>query len=173
MWEYEHSIETGSVCDERRGESIMSEPRYWVGVVSREHVQGGVRGSFAQLCHGKERPLRRMRHGDWLIYYSPRTQREGGAPVQAFTAIGRVEDDRVYAYAMSESVVPYRRGVRYLPCREAPIVPLLDRLTFITNKQRWGYPFRTGHFEISKDDFVVIAAAMGVDHWAISEPASA
>ena len=66
---------------------------YWIGVVSRAHVQGGVAGGFAQLCHGKERPLRRMRTGDWLIYYSPRTEREGGAPIQSFTAIGRVAAD--------------------------------------------------------------------------------
>jgi len=105
--------------------------RFWIGVVSRAHVQGGVAGSFAQLCHGKERPLRRMRIGDWLIYYSPRTEREGGTPTRAFTAIGRVVGEDVYPFAMSEAFVPLRRDVRYLPCREASIAPLLGRLSFI------------------------------------------
>ncbi|WP_275249374.1 hypothetical protein [Vandammella animalimorsus] len=32
--------------------------KYWLGVVSREHVQRGVAGDFCQLCHGKAAPLR-------------------------------------------------------------------------------------------------------------------
>lgn len=145
------------------GPATPATTRYWIGVVSRAHVQGGVAGGFAQLCHGKERPLRRMRMGNWLIYYSPRTEREGGAPIQSFTAIGRVAADDVYPFAMSEAFVPFRRDVRYLPCREAPIAPLLDRLSFIKDKVRWGYPFRTGHFEVAASDFALIAEAMGVD----------
>ncbi len=137
--------------------------RYWVGVVSRAHVQRGVEGGYAQLFHGKERPLRRMRTGDWLVYYSPRHERAGGEPVQAFTAIGRVAGNEVYSYRMSDDFVPFRRDVRYLPCHEAPIGPLLDRLSFIEDKQHWGYPFRIGHFEISQADFAVIATVMGVD----------
>src|SRR4051812_18172527 len=45
--------------------------RAWVGVVSRTHVQRGVLGGFAQVCHGKRSPLDRMRDGDALVYYSP------------------------------------------------------------------------------------------------------
>ena len=30
--------------------------RYWLGVVSKEHVLRGVQGSFAQVCHGKKGP---------------------------------------------------------------------------------------------------------------------
>lgn len=45
--------------------------RYWIGVASREHVHRGVKGGFAQVCHGKPGPLERMAEGDWIIYYSP------------------------------------------------------------------------------------------------------
>ncbi len=69
--------------------------RYWIGVVSRDHVLRGVEGGFAQVCHGKERPLKRMHQGDWLIYYSPRISMGKGTPLQAFTAIGRVADERI------------------------------------------------------------------------------
>lgn len=69
--------------------------RYWIGVASHAHVRRGVEGGFAQLNHGKASPLQRMAAGDWLIYYSPREQREGGAPVQAFTAIGQVAGVRL------------------------------------------------------------------------------
>jgi hypothetical protein len=40
---------------------------------------------------------------------------------------------------------------------------LLERLSFIKNPERWGSAFRLGRLEISRDDFAVIAAAMGVD----------
>lgn len=138
------------------------ERKYWIGVVSRSHVERGVEGGFAQVSHGKEQPLRRLRAGDWLIYYSPKTAMEGGEPLQAFTAIGQVIDHRVYQFEMSEDFTPFRRDVQYFPCHEAPIQPLIDKLLFIRDKQRWGFPFRSGLIEISEPDFVAIAAAMGV-----------
>ncbi|PWK16521.1 EVE domain-containing protein [Tumebacillus permanentifrigoris] len=134
--------------------------RYWIGVVSASHVEKGVEGGFAQLCHGKAAPLRRMKAGDWLIYYSPRTDMVNGEPLQAFTAIGQVEDDKVYEYQMSESFVPFRRNIRYLACRETKISGLLELLSFTQGVKNWGYPFRFGHLEISRQDFRVIANAM-------------
>jgi hypothetical protein len=50
--------------------------------------------------------------------------------------------------------------MRFLPCEQSPIQPLLDELTFITDKKRWGYPFRRGLFPISAEDFGRIARAM-------------
>jgi hypothetical protein len=41
--------------------------RYWIGVASREHVMKGICDGFAQLCHGKEDPLKKMNTGDWII----------------------------------------------------------------------------------------------------------
>ena len=38
-------------------------PRYWVGVVSKNHVLRGVEGNFCQVCHGKGGPLNRMKKG--------------------------------------------------------------------------------------------------------------
>ncbi len=134
--------------------------RYWIGVVSASHVKRGVQGGFTQLCHGKAAPLRRMSPGDWLIYYSPRTDMSKGEPLQAFTAIGQVTGDGVYEYPMSESFVPFRRDIRYLPCREVKIAPLLDRLTFTRGKRSWGYAFRYGQFEIGYEDFQTIASIM-------------
>ena len=148
---------------------IGATPRYWIGVVSRQHVQRGIAGGFAQLCHGKEGPLRRMRTGDWLVYYSPREQMNEGAPLQSFTALGRVTGDHVYPHIMSEDFVPFRRDVTYLRTRTAEIRPLIGRLRFITDPQRWGYPLRTGVLEIGREDFALIAAAMGVPEWEDSD----
>jgi hypothetical protein len=122
-----------------------------------------VDGGFAQLCHGKEAPLRRMKPGDWLAYYSPAEAMGGKAPLQAFTAIGRVREGGVYPFAMSETFVPFRRDVEYMPCTAAPIRPLLPELSFIRDKARWGGAFRFGHLQVPEDDFRAIAAAMGVE----------
>ncbi|REJ21249.1 MAG: EVE domain-containing protein [Paenibacillaceae bacterium] len=144
----------------RKTERENATPAYWVGVASASHVRRGVSGGFAQLCHGKSEPLRRMRQGDWLVYYSPRTEMRSGEPLQAFTAIGRVVDDHVYECAMSETFVPSRRNIEFVRCREAKIAGLLDRLSFTRGKRNWGCLFRTGHFKISREDFMIIAEAM-------------
>ena len=152
--------------------------RCWVAVVSRTHVQRGVSGGFAQACHGSASPLKRMRMGDWMVFYSPSVEFNRGQrgvssttqPCRAFTAIARVTGDGVYEHALSADFVPWRRNVSfYVGAREALIVPLLDSLSFIRDKRRWGFPFRRGHFEIPPADMARIAEAMGV---AFSAPES-
>lgn len=138
----------------------MREPRYWVAVASCDHVRTGVEGGFAQACHGKAAPLRRMAPGDWVIYYSPRRYFEGEEPCQAFTAIGRVEDAPVEQVDMSGGFKPFRRAVAFLPCREVPIRPLLGRLSFIEDVRRWGYIFRRGHFALPEQDFRLLSREM-------------
>lgn len=141
-------------------EQLEERTRYWIGVVSESHVKLGVEGGFAQLCHGKSASLRRMREGDWLVYYSPRTDLKSGEALQAFTAIGQVVNDRVYEYQMTASFVPYRRDIRYVPGQEVKIASLLDQLSFTRGKRNWGYAFRYGHLEIKREDFLMIAEAM-------------
>ncbi len=72
--------------------------RYWIGVASWAHMKRGRAEGFSQLCHGKAAPLRRMSVGDWLVYYSPKTEINGGEPLQMFTAIGRIVGENVYQY---------------------------------------------------------------------------
>jgi hypothetical protein len=132
----------------------------WINTVSRDHVQRGVRGRFTQANHGKADALRRMARGDWIIFYSPRTEHPDGAPVQAFTAIGQVVDDEPYQVEVSPDFQPWRRNVDFLDCAETPVRPLIDELEFIENKQRWGYKFRFGVFKIADSDFERIRAAM-------------
>lgn len=134
--------------------------RYWIGVVSASHVEKGVEGGFAQLCHGKVASLRRMNAGDWLIYYSPRTSMQGGKVLQAFTAIGRIIDDHVYTHHVSDSFVPHRRNVQYYPCQQVKIADLLDQLILTRGQARWGYHFRYGHLQIQREDFLKIGIAM-------------
>jgi EVE domain len=142
--------------------------RYWIGVASKDHVMKGVEGSFSQLCHGKNNPLKRLSAGDWIIYYSPRTEMNGGNTVQAFTAFGQILEGEPYAFDMSNGFIPYRRDVSFKPAQDAPIRPLLHELSFIKNKQSWGYVFRFGLIEIPEPDFQRIAKEMQVEEQSTS-----
>jgi hypothetical protein len=127
----------------------------WLGVVSRAHVQRGVGGGFAQLCHGKEAPLRKMKRGDWLVYYSPAVEM-GGAALKAFTAIGQIIDDEPFRFDMGGGFVPYRRRVRYIAAREVPLAELQGRLELCA-RRNWGMALRRGHLPLSQHDFSLIA----------------
>jgi hypothetical protein len=134
--------------------------RYWLAVVSADHAQRGKAFGIMQVCHGKGGPLRRIRAGDGVVYYSPTVSFRGKDRLQAFTAIGIAENDRTYQVDMGEGFHPFRRDVKYVEAKEASILPLLDRLELTRGKRNWGYPFRFGLIEIAKGDFEAIAAAM-------------
>src|SRR5665213_3727998 len=139
----------------------MTETRYWIGVASREHVLRGVAGGFCQLNHGKAGPIKRLKPGDWIVYYSPRETMGSGEPVQAFTAIGKIRSGEPYVGEMGGGMQATRRDVDFLKAREAPIRPLLEMLSFTKGRAGWGFAFRRGSFAISEADFHMIAAAMG------------
>ncbi len=139
----------------------MSE-RYWIIVASREHVKKGEAGGFAQACHGKATPLKRMKAGDWVIYYSSKLQMDKPEKCQCFTAIGKIVDDEVYQHTMSEGFVPWRKNVEFFPCTEISIIPLINDMQSIKNKKHWGGALRYGVLEITRHDFELIAAHMGV-----------
>ncbi len=136
------------------------ETKYWVIVASKDHVKSGIAAGFAQACHGKSAPLRRMRKGDFIIYYSSK-QTMGKAEIcQQFTAIGKVIDDEVFQFQVSEDFCPSRRNIGFLPSKDVSILPLIGELDFIPNKKSWGFPFRFGFFEIKQHDFKLISSQM-------------
>ena len=137
--------------------------KYWINTVSKDHLQRGIAGGFTQANHGKPQALRRLSVGDYIVFYSPKTAYEGGEPLQTFTGIARVTGDEVYQFQMSENFVPYRIDVEFVQTDETSIRPLIDDLEFIQDKQRWGYKFRFGMFEIQKQDFDLISKAMHAD----------
>ncbi|HEV7662205.1 MAG TPA: EVE domain-containing protein, partial [Chloroflexota bacterium] len=75
--------------------------RYWINTISRDHVLAGQAGGFTQANHGRATHLRRLALGDLMAFYSPRTSYPDGAPLQAFTAIGRVADTVPYQVEMT------------------------------------------------------------------------
>lgn len=137
--------------------------KYWIGVVSKNHVQRGKELGIAQLGHGKRPPLARLHEGDWLIYYSPYVSYlpKDKEVLQAFTAIGRVEDEEIWE-ADEGDFRPWRRKIEYRKdAQDAPIRPLLDALHLTQGNTNWGYQFRFGLLQIDEHDFRLIAEAMG------------
>lgn len=135
----------------------------WILVAPKNHVRQSVIGNFAQAEHGKSHPLRRMKVGDGVIYYSPKLEFGGEVVCQSFTAIGCVVGEEIYRSDLGNEYNPHRRNVRYLPSKDAPIAPLINRLTFIKDKTRWGLIFKYGIIHIPTDDFEIIATAMNVN----------
>ncbi len=134
--------------------------KYWINVVSKDHVMRGVTGGFTQANHGKPSALRKMQKGDLIVFYSPKTQFIDGEPLQAFTALCEVIDTEPYQAEMTVDFHPWRRNVRFEKTKDVPIKPLIPLLEFIENKVQWGYRFRFGVIEIGKTDFTLIRKSM-------------
>jgi len=133
---------------------------YWINTVSRDHVLIGMQGGYTQANHGKPNALRRLKKGDLIAFYSPRTDYPDGEPLQFFTAIARVIDEEPHQAEMRPDFHPWRRLVERIAATEAPIKPLIEDLSFLPDRRRWGFPFRSGMFEIGEGDFQLIARAM-------------
>ncbi|RWM25472.1 EVE domain-containing protein [Mesorhizobium sp.] len=134
---------------------------YWIAVASAEHVRIGRKGGFMQVNHGKAAPLRRIKPGDGIVYYSPSTVLGEKDGLQSFTALGTVREGEVYQGIMGGGFTPARRDVDWSDAKEVLIKPLLDRLDFTAGKPNWGYQLRFGLFEIGEHDFRLIGEAMG------------
>ena len=140
----------------------ISQRKYWVVVASKDHVEQGKQLGIVQANHGKASPMKRMRPGDLIVFYSPKLQFQGKQPSKKFTAIARVKEGEVYQGDMGGGFIPYRRDVEFLPCEEADILPLIDQMTFIRDKKSWGFVFRFGFFEIPEVDFETISKEMNL-----------
>ncbi len=135
-------------------------PRYWIGVASKDHVANGVSLGICQFCHGKSGPASRLKKGDFVIYYSSKHTMNKPELYQKFTAIGIVTDEAPYQVDMENRFKPFRRNIRYLEAQHVDIKPLIHALPFIKNKTSWGYVFRYGFLEIDQESFEIIAKGM-------------
>lgn len=134
--------------------------KFWVVVTSRDHALDGALEGVVQVNHGKNAPLKRMSAGDKVLFYAGKEIDKQTTLCQRFVALAILTDDTIFQYEVSENFKPYRRKADYQKVAEAAIRPLIDRLDFIENKEKWGYIFRTGYFEINKHDFDLIESHM-------------
>lgn len=133
--------------------------RFWIAVAAQDHVDAAVAGGYVEVTYRKAGPLERMRPGDGVAWYSPRTRHPDGEVLQAFTALGRIADAPIYH--RPDLHQPFRRAAQWFPVVPAPIRPLLSELAFIRNKASWGAVFRYGFLRVPRDDFARIARALG------------
>ena len=136
--------------------------KFWIGVAAANHVARGRAGGFMQVNHGKQSPLKRLRLGDVIAYYSPVAEFGGKQSLKAFTAIGLIKPGEPYQGDMGGGFMPFRRDVKWHDAHPAPITPMLDRLSFTKGKTSWGYQFRFGLFDIPETDMQMIAKSMGL-----------
>ncbi len=134
--------------------------KYWIAVISKDHVIKGKEWKILQVCHGKKTPLKRIHKEDYIIFYSSKISINDKKPYQKFTAIAKATDDTIYQIEQFKGFEPFRRKVQFLDCKETEIRPLINELEFIPNKKSWGFPFRYGLLEISKKDFELISSKM-------------
>ena len=134
----------------------------WVGIASRERVTAAVEGGFCQLNNGRKTPVRRLKPGDYIIYYAPRERMRAGDVVQAFVAFGKILPGEPFRTDASKRFRPFRRYVEYSTGTDAPIRPLLQKLSFTRDRVSWGQALRLGTFRIEPDDLKIIANAMRI-----------
>lgn len=134
--------------------------KFWVVVTSRDHALDGAREGVVQVNHGKNAPLKRMSAGDKVLFYAAKKVYKETELCQRFVALAILTDDVIFQFEFSANFKPYRRKADYQKVEEAAIRPLIDKLDFIKNKEKWGYIFRTGYFEINKHDFDLIESQM-------------
>lgn len=135
----------------------------WLAIACADHVERGLKDGFMQVCHGKGGPLRRIKPGDPVIYYSPTRVFGARDGLMRFTACGRAAPEPPYQADMGGGFLPYRRDVHWVKAGTAPIRPLLDRLELTRGKTNWAYPFRFGILTLSDHDRDVIVEAMGAE----------
>lgn len=140
----------------------MTAPsRSWISVASLDHVEAAARGGFTQADHGADTRLRRLRPGDRVVFYSPRTTMRGGAPVRRFTALAVVTGEEPYRVTISDGFRPWRLACRFDAVDAVDARPLAPELSFVPDTGHWGLPFRRGLFTVPEADFRTIADRMG------------
>lgn len=130
---------------------------YWIGVASKDHVQLGKKDGFCQLCHGKAAPLKRMKEGDWLIYYAPKMSLKTKEPCQKFIAAGQILKGEAYPFEMFPGFIPYRKDVAFLKdLNELALAAVSEDPLWAEYRSR----LRFGHFQIPYELFATILSGM-------------
>jgi hypothetical protein len=106
----------------------MEQRRYWIVVLAQDRVELARAGGYVQPYQARASMIERLREGDGLPFYSPRSADPKGEPVQAFTALAHVTGADGYRAELPYGSVSIRVRVDYAATHVAPVKPLLDQL---------------------------------------------
>ena len=135
--------------------------KYFIGVATKDHVDLGVREGIMQVCHGKKAQLSRLKKNDIIMYYCTSKVYGKKDKYQSIAACGRVKDDKIYQFEINKDFIPWRRDVEYeQELQPVKVKEILDQLSFIKNKNRWGIYFISGLVEINFQDYEVVIEKM-------------
>lgn len=132
---------------------------FFVGVVHRKQVMMARERGIVAFSHGREAAVRNIAAGDRVVYYAPKSDRDG-TPVQAFVAHATVTGDAPYETTWVTGQTGWVRDAAFDDVTEVPIRPLLPALDFVPDGPNWGVRFRNGKFEIGAEDYQRIAGAL-------------
>ena len=144
--------------------------------MSRDQVVEAKKKGYCEFKNGAKLPFKQVNPQSWFVYYSPGTKslqeirkegKEAGESLRTFTAIGQVLPGEPYSIDLGNDNIVFRRRARYVPnTTDAPLLPLMEKLSFLNNLPRqnpWGFAFRKGLVEVLKSDFYKLCEAMNIE----------
>ena len=103
-----------------------------------------------------EKHIQRVKPGDLLVFYI--IPKSIGGIFEAMSEPYYDESPIFYPVKTREEKFPYRIKLKpiLVPKELLDFTPLVEKLTFIKNKQRWSAPFRRAMFQINEEDYKII-----------------
>ena len=130
---------------------------YWITITAQEHVNIVRDKRYTQVNMGPKAPLDKMSQGDWILYYSPTIFHEKPKTTcQKFTGLSCVTGDKAYPQNPKDPVL-WRRDVDFFHCMPQHAQHFHQQVEFLKQYEHWIDAFFQPIFEISKNDFIVIA----------------
>ena len=134
---------------------------FYLGIAEKIHADMCVAEGVVVLGLGGPSGVRKLRAGDGVVYYSPKTAPDGEV-LRSFTAIGRVVGDSEYERSVGGGAPLWVRDVAWRTDPDiVSIYDLLDNLSWIKKPKNWGFYMRGSHRAVPEDDYEKISAAMG------------
>ena len=130
----------------------LSKPRFFLLTASKDHLDNGKQMSYIQQKHANR--IEKIRAGDFVVLYAGKAEYGTNKPYQKIVSVCQAIDDQYTKLPKTDgSGFYFRKNMTYLPFEEKEIRTLIPKLSFVTNKTRWGFYFMSGFKEISQSDF--------------------
>lgn len=117
-------------------------------------------------CRGLTiRRMEKFRKNDLIIFYVSKDSLRSNQPVKQFDSAVRVigeisETSSYFASQLSGGRFPVNIPVEVISTKKCSIMPMIEQLEFIKNKDNWGTAFLGGVRAISVHDYNLIVQSM-------------